>query len=117
MAGSSGNRVNASSPIVSQIPAWIDLLDLHRLDPGRYPFLLESAASGEPLGRYDILFAFPGPTLLLDAEYRLSGPGAGKSARFLDTLDRWWLLNDRSIHNRTPAIGVKLLEVQQIGLD
>ena len=91
MAGSSGNRVNASSPIVSQIPAWIDLLDLHRLDPGRYPFLLESAASGEPLGRYDILFAFPGPTLLLDAEYRLSGPGAGKSARFLDALDRWWL--------------------------
>ena len=91
MAGSSGNRVNASSPIVSQIPASIDLLDLHRLDPGRYPFLLESAASGEPLGRYDILFAFPGPTLLLDAEFRLSGPGAGKSARFLDTLDRWWL--------------------------
>ena len=91
MAGSSGNRVNASSPIVSQIPASIDLLDLHRLDPGRYPFLLESAASGEPLGRYDVLFAFPGPTLLLDAEYRLSGPGAGKSARFLDALDRWWL--------------------------
>ena len=91
MAGSSGNRVNASSPIVSQIPAWIDLLDLHRLDPGRYPFLLESAASGEPLGRYDVLFAFPGPTLLLDAEFRLSGPGAGKSARFLDALDRWWL--------------------------
>ena len=91
MAGSSGNRVNASSPIVSQIPASIDLLDLHRLDPGRYPFLLESAASGEPLGRYDVLFAFPGPTLLLDAEFRLSGPGAGKSARFLDALDRWWL--------------------------
>lgn len=91
MAGSSGNRVNASSPIVSQIPASIDLLDLHRRDPDRYPFLLESSASGEPLGRYDVLFAFPGPTLLLDADYRLSGPGAGKTTRFLEALDRWWL--------------------------
>ena len=66
------------------------MLDLHRLNPERYPFLLESSASGGPLGRYDILFAFPGPTLLLDAEYRLSGPGADKTARFLEALDHWW---------------------------
>ena len=44
--------------------ASFDLLDLHALDPGRYPFLLESFAHG-PQGRFDILFAFPGETLAL----------------------------------------------------
>ena len=82
--------MNVSSPIVSQIPFRIDLLDLHRLNSARYPFLLESSASGEPLGRYDILFAFPGATLVLDGEFRLSGPGADKTTRFLEALDHWW---------------------------
>ncbi|HHH44488.1 MAG TPA: aminodeoxychorismate synthase component I [Gammaproteobacteria bacterium] len=44
--------------------AGFDLLDLHALDPGRYPHLLESAAHG-PQGRFDILFAFPGESLVL----------------------------------------------------
>ena len=33
-----------------------DLLALHRLDPARYPVLLESS-SGGALGRYDLLLA------------------------------------------------------------
>jgi anthranilate synthase component 1 len=41
-----------------------DLLDLHALEPGRYPHLLESCASG-PQGRYDILFACPGDSIVL----------------------------------------------------
>jgi anthranilate synthase component 1 len=41
-----------------------DLLDLHVLEPGRYPHLLESSASG-PQGRYDILFAYPGESIVL----------------------------------------------------
>ncbi|AOV16961.1 hypothetical protein BJI67_07680 [Acidihalobacter aeolianus] len=36
-----------------------DLLELHRLNPARYPHLLQSTARGGPRGRYDILFAFP----------------------------------------------------------
>lgn len=36
-----------------------DLLDLHRLNPARYPHLLQSTSPGGPRGRYDILFAFP----------------------------------------------------------
>jgi len=44
--------------------ASFDLLDLHALDPERYPFLLESSAHG-PQGRFDILFAFPGETIVL----------------------------------------------------
>ena len=42
----------------------LDLLDLHVLAPERYPHLLESAARG-PQGRYDILFAFPGESIVL----------------------------------------------------
>jgi anthranilate synthase component 1 len=45
--------------------ASFDLLDLHALDPGRYPYLLESSAHG-PQGRFDILFAFPGETIALN---------------------------------------------------
>ena len=41
-----------------------DLLDLHALEPGRYPHLLDSCASG-PQGRYDILFACPGESIVL----------------------------------------------------
>jgi len=40
-----------------------DLLRLHALNPQRYPYLLESVVHGTAQSRYDILFAFPGPTL------------------------------------------------------
>ena len=47
----------------AEITGKLDLLSLHRLAPGRYPFLLESVA-GHPLaGRYDILCAFPQQSL------------------------------------------------------
>ena len=60
--------------------ASFDLLDLHALDPGRYPFLLESFAHG-PQGRFDILFAFPGETIAL---YEL------RAFDFLQELDTRW---------------------------
>jgi len=41
----------------------VDLLALHRLDPSKYPFLLQSVAASPASGRYDILFAFPGDAL------------------------------------------------------
>jgi anthranilate synthase component 1 len=56
-----------------------DLRQLHREKPSRYPFLLQSTAPGGALGRYDILFAFPGDTLV-------ATPGS----RFLDALDDRW---------------------------
>ena len=67
-----------------------DFLRVHRTNPARYPFLLESAAHGTPHGRYDLLLAFPGEALTLDGEGRVSGPGARPGAGFLDALDRWW---------------------------
>jgi anthranilate synthase component 1 len=41
-----------------------DLLALHQLDPQRYPYLLQSTRAGGELGRYDILFAFPGEQVI-----------------------------------------------------
>ena len=62
------------------IEASFDLLDLHVINPERYPHLLESSAPG-PQGRFDILFAFPGDTIALhDLE----------SFDFLSTLDECW---------------------------
>lgn len=40
-----------------------ELLALHGFAPQRYPHLLENTATGNQ-GRYDILFAFPGESLL-----------------------------------------------------
>lgn len=80
-----------------------DLLPLHVANPGRYPCLLESVASGTPQGRYDILFAFPGETLTLDAGWRLSGPGRGPD--FLAALDDWFLGLARPVEQALPFHG------------
>ncbi|MBT8101955.1 MAG: chorismate-binding protein, partial [Gammaproteobacteria bacterium] len=67
-----------------------DLQYLHRTLPSRYPFLLQSSAAGGTLGRFDILFAFPGDSLELTRLGELRGRGARSGGSFLDTLDRWW---------------------------
>ncbi len=58
-----------------------DFLELHALNPRRYPFLLESVVSGTRQSRYDILFAFPGMQIELSP---------GDSSCFLDELDANW---------------------------
>jgi anthranilate synthase component 1 len=79
---------NRSRVDVRAVPMPFDLLDLHAHDSARYPHLLQSTAHG----RYDILFAFPGQTLRLDACGILSGPLEARTAGgdFLAALDRWW---------------------------
>ncbi len=67
-----------------------DLLPLLRANPSRYPFFLESAADGTPRGRYDILFAFPGEQMVLDASSHLTAPHTVETDDFLAELDRWW---------------------------
>ncbi|MEE8122677.1 MAG: chorismate-binding protein, partial [Alphaproteobacteria bacterium] len=82
--------------VVRRVNAECDLLSLHRLEPARYPHLLESAAAGTAQGRFDILFAFPGETLEAP---RASRPG---TAGFLDAFDRWWrreAVFDRAVPN------------------
>jgi anthranilate synthase component 1 len=64
------------------------MLALHARDPGRYPVLLDSAATGGPLGRFSMLMAAPGERLILDRDARLDGPGQGN--RFCERLNAWW---------------------------
>jgi anthranilate synthase component 1 len=68
-------------PHLRQLGEPVDLLALHRANPQRYPYLLQSVAQGGAQARFDILFAFPGETLRLDAL---------DDSDFLDTLDARW---------------------------
>ncbi len=67
-----------------------DLLALHRLDPARYPVLLESS-SGGALGRHDLLLAHAGEGFALHRDGRVRTlAGAPVDGRFLDVLDAHW---------------------------
>ncbi len=76
----------------------VNLLELHRLAPQRYPFLLQSTVTRPPLGRYDILFAFPGESLELSGNGQLHGRHTRGSPGFLAALDDWWRHEQRHGH-------------------
>ena len=78
-------------------PVYTDLLPLHVADPQRYPHLLESVAHDTPQARFDILFAFPGPTLTLEPQRMVSLDGStlGRES-FLDQFDAQWKLERRA---------------------
>lgn len=67
-----------------------ELRRLNQSFPSRYPFLLQSTASGGELGRYDILFAFPEESLVLNSDGRLAGRCGDEHGGFLAALDEWW---------------------------
>ena len=58
-----------------EVAGAVDLLELHRRAPERYPFLLQSVAGHPTSGRYDILFAFP------QSHIGSAGGGRDKSRR------------------------------------
>ena len=69
----------------------VDLLDLHRLDPERYPALFESSASGTAHGRWDLLLAHSGDRIQLDRDGATrDGSGVEIGGGFLDALDARW---------------------------
>ena len=78
-------------PVIQPLQQGCDLVELHRLDPGSYPRLLQSTAHG----RYDVLFAFPGESLVLNATGILQGPdnSPGTPGDFLEVMDQWWREN------------------------
>lgn len=97
----------AGAIIEPVMPDAAALLALHAAWPHRYPALFESAAPGEPLGRFDILFACPAGRLSLAQDGRLAWaksdsdqacpvdstiglPREPAPGDFLPTLDRWW---------------------------
>jgi anthranilate synthase component 1 len=86
-------------PYLRHFELELDLHALHVAHPQRYPFLLETVALGSTGNQFDILFAFPAETLLLDHEYELhmvndngdhSGVVPGTHNDFLDGFNHWW---------------------------
>ena len=82
----------AAPTLMQDIPSVADaparMVTLHAGDPGRYPVLLDSAATGGTLGRFSLLLAAPGERLVLERDGRLCGPGTG--SRFCERLNDWW---------------------------
>jgi len=79
------------SMVRRELPGVRDLVALAAANPARYPCLLESAAQGGRLARYDILFAFPLETLTLGGDGRVrDARGIDRGAGFLDALDAAW---------------------------
>jgi anthranilate synthase component 1 len=80
----------AAMPHIRHVDQLYDLLALHRVNPQRYPFLLQSPAktftksSASSSARYDILFAFP------EESVRLESANINSSDFFHD-LDNSWL--------------------------
>ncbi len=73
------------------LPPDTDLLALQRLDPGRYPVLLQSVAHGTAQARWDLLLAASGESLTLgDDGATRDGTGAALAGGFLDALDAAW---------------------------
>src|SRR5690606_3720769 len=73
------------------LPPDTDLLALHRVDPKRYPLLLQSGAHGTAQGRRDMLLVADGARLQLDADgCPRDHDGALIPDGFLDALDAQW---------------------------
>lgn len=78
-------------PHIRHVDQLHDLLALHKVNPQRYPFLLQSTAKthaeDSTSARYDILFAFPEQSICLDASNIRSITDSGD---FFHDLDRVW---------------------------
>jgi aminodeoxychorismate synthase, component I, clade 2 len=79
-------------PHLRPLPGHTDLLALHRVDPARYPLLLESVAAGTAQGRWDLLLRADGGGLRLDHDGTTRTlDGAPLPGGFLQALDAAWL--------------------------
>ena len=94
-------------PLIQRLDGTLDgggMAALARNRPERYPFLLQSVASGTAQGRYDLLLAFPGERLTLSRDFELQGPHA-ESRDFLTALDHWFLEEQRPGPEGVPFAG------------
>ena len=81
-------------PHIRQLNHSIDLLALHRVNPHRYPYLLQSTARGTASARFDILFAFPADEIRLSLD-------DNSSTDFLNELDRQWQQSCKNENDET----------------
>ncbi|MFN7783132.1 MAG: aminodeoxychorismate synthase component I [Lysobacterales bacterium] len=91
-------------PLAVDLPA-VDLLELHRAEPGFFPCLLESAAQGGR-ARYDLLLAAPAGGFALGADGVLRDlEGRTLPGGFLDHLDRACAEARTPVRSDGPAFG------------
>ena len=76
-----------------------DLQDIAIVLPERYPFLLDSAASG-PSSKFSLLLRSAGEELCLQADGRIHGPPG--SGDFLTRFDHWYQQQKRSQEECSP---------------
>jgi len=86
----------SNPPVIVTVDSHPDLLTLHHFNSSRYPFLLQTVASSAGDTHFDILFACPQQSLILDGQLRLSindGYGvttASENNDFLCVFDQLW---------------------------
>jgi len=105
--------VNSTELEVYQLDQCIDFTALHRVNPQRYPFILESSAQAEDIlsknkcsskhARYNILFAFPLESLTLYSDNQLTGDVINSEKDFLSNLDLNWLRYKKNI-DKSPGL-------------
>ena len=79
--------------VTRSLPSAVDLLDLHRLAPARYPALFESTAHGTAQGRWDLLLVASGESLVLGVDgVTRNASGTAVDGDFLAALDRGSLM-------------------------
>lgn len=98
------SSVQSGDYLTHELNRSIDFLALHRSNPDRYPFLLQSTARRPSLGQFDILFAFPGDALVLANTGGLTGPESEDEFDFLTALDSWW--KQQAVQNTQPPPGL-----------
>lgn len=81
---------------IKQIDYTIDLLGVHQLNPETYPFLFESVAKNDSIGRYDILFAHPQASLYLDGDNSLHMEGVELNQKTLTSAFEEWYQQEKS---------------------
>jgi anthranilate synthase component 1 len=93
----------SATPLIRELPGAPDLLDLHRLDPHRYPALFESSAHGTRQGRWDLLLVASGEELRLCVDGHVRDVHGNLAAgTFLDLLDADWLAE--RVHAQAAAV-------------
>ena len=75
------------SPCRRRLATPWSLLDIHRRQPERWPYLLASSGRPGANGRWSMLLRRQGEQLVLDGQGRLRGPGQGEC--FLERLRDW----------------------------
>ena len=103
---SADNEARAQGVCVRYVDCYHDLLPLHKSNPERYPHLLESVAHGTAQARFDILFAFPGDTLELAADFSITLNNTRvNQPDVLDVFDEIWAKTIKKCSADVPFTG------------